>query len=72
MGEIIIQVKGMDCGHCVKEVSETLSAIYGVREVRISLKKSFANVVFDEAVTGADQMAGALDAIGFKVVFSDS
>lgn len=72
MGEIVIRIEGMDCGHCVKEVSETLSAINGVREVRISLKKSFANVVFDESVTGVDQMAGALDAIGFKVVFSDS
>lgn len=72
MGEIAIQIEGMSCGHCVKEVSEALSGINGVRDVRISLKESFARVVFDESVTDADQMVKALDSIGFKVVFSDS
>lgn len=72
MGEIVIQIEGMSCGHCVKEVSEALSGIDGVRNVRISLGKSFASVVFDESVTGADQMASALDAVGFKAIFSDT
>ncbi|VAX24393.1 hypothetical protein MNBD_NITROSPINAE03-1025 [hydrothermal vent metagenome] len=72
MAEIIIQIEGMECGHCAKEVSEALSGINGARKIRISLEKAFARIVFDESVTGADQMIGALDAIGFKAVLSDS
>ena len=69
MGEITLRIEGMSCGHCVKEVSEALSRIGGVSDIQISLEQSSAMVVFDESVTGADQMAGALDAIGFKVEF---
>lgn len=72
MGEIVIQIEGMSCGHCVKEVSEALSSIDGVGDIRVSLKQSNISVVFDESVTGADQMTGALDAIGFRAVVSDS
>jgi len=72
MAEIIIQIEGMSCGHCAKEVFEALSAIDGIEDIHISLEKASARVVYSQSATGAGQMVDALGAIGFKAVFSDS
>lgn len=58
----IIEIKGMNCQHCVAKVTKALNAIDGV-EAKVDLKKKSAVVNFDkdiddkvfiDAITGVD------------------
>jgi copper chaperone len=59
-------VTGMTCEHCVHAVTEELSAIGGVHEVRVSLVPggSSAVTVTSDAELTDEQVAGALDEAG--------
>jgi copper chaperone len=41
-----IKIKGMSCKHCVMAVTKALSAVDGVKDVRVDLEKGEAS--FDE------------------------
>ena len=59
---IVIPVGGMSCQHCVKAVTEKLSAMPGVDKVEVNLQKGEATV------TGAPDMAAlraAIEDLGF-------
>ena len=63
-----IKIEGMMCEHCVKHVTEALSAVDGVEKADVSLKKAFqkhgkavvtcTEGVSDEALTKAVTDAG--------------
>ena len=42
----IIKIKGMSCQHCVMAVTKTLSAIDGIKDVKVDLKSG--QVSYDE------------------------
>ena len=67
MSTSIWTVTGMTCGHCVKAVTEEVTAIEGVDSVEVDLETG--------AVTGAaatdptrEQMAAAVDEAGYALV----
>jgi copper chaperone CopZ len=41
-----IQIKGMICWHCAREVAKSLSEIHGISNVKVDLRKGA--VCFDE------------------------
>ena len=54
-------VQGMTCGHCVRSVTEEISAVDGVESVDVDLEKGTAVVAGDaepEAVKAAVKEAG--------------
>jgi copper chaperone len=61
-----LQIEGMRCDGCVKSVTRVLSALPGVREVRVSLDAGRASVRYDPSKAGADAMRRAVASAGFK------
>ena len=60
------QVTGMTCGHCVREVSEELKNLDGVRDVTVKLQPGGASAVTvsSEAPLTAGAVAAALGEAG--------
>jgi copper chaperone len=61
----VINVDGMSCGGCVKNVTGALQAIAGVAQVEVSLDEKRANVAFDASQTTRDVLMAAIEDAGF-------
>jgi copper chaperone len=66
METIVLEVKGMTCGGCVRSVTNVLKALPGVTSAEVSLDKSQAAVTFDPAVASAAGMRGAVEDAGYE------
>jgi copper ion binding protein len=63
------KVKGMTCGHCVSAVTEEVSAIEGVTDVKVDLA---SGVVTVSSAAPVDEQAvrDAVDEAGYELVAS--
>ena len=59
-----IEVKGMSCNHCVQSVTQALSALEGVANVKVDLLGQTATYEETSPVSEAAVKA-AIEAIGF-------
>jgi copper chaperone CopZ len=64
MSTSIWTVTGMTCGHCVKAVTEEVSAIEGVESVAVDLETGAVTVTAAADPT-REQMAAAVDEAGY-------
>ena len=55
-------VEGMNCGHCVKSVTEALQGVSGVDSVDVSLEKGEAVV---EGSADVAALVAAVEEVGF-------
>ncbi|MEV5749646.1 cation transporter [Actinoallomurus sp. NPDC052308] len=63
------KVKGMTCGHCVSAVTEEVSAIEGVTDVKVDLASGLVTV--SSAAPLEDKaVRDAVDEAGYEVVDS--
>lgn len=62
-----INIKGMTCGHCVMAATKALSALDGIKDVKVDLETGVAN--YDEAkAVDPGAVAAAIKKAGFEVV----
>jgi copper chaperone len=61
---IQLSIEGMHCGACVRRVTNVLSGVEGVRVD--SVEVGSAKLGFDPAAVTPEQIAAAVDHIGFK------
>jgi copper chaperone len=61
-----IKVKGMSCQHCVMSVTKALSAIDGIKDVQVDLKKGQASFTETKSVDSAI-IAQAVKKAGFEI-----
>ncbi len=66
MAEITLKIDGMSCGHCVMSVKKAIDGVAGVGSSDVSV--GAATVVYDDSKTGKDEITGAVQASGYKVV----
>jgi copper chaperone len=66
METIVLKVKGMSCGGCVKSVTSVLTGLEGVSRAEVSLEKGEALVEYDPAGASREQMAAAIEDAGFE------
>lgn len=66
MRETAYTVTGMTCGHCVNAVTEELTRIPGVRDVRVDLGTGRVTVTSDAPLSDAD-VAAAVDEAGYEL-----
>jgi copper ion binding protein len=59
-------VTGMTCGHCVKAVTEEVSAIEGVASVDVDLESGTVTITAAVDPT-RDQVAAAVDEAGYAL-----
>jgi copper chaperone CopZ len=65
-----VLVSGMTCGHCVKAVTDELTALDGVQDVAVELVSGGNSAVTVTSVAPLDSTAvrGAVDEAGYAVV----
>jgi len=63
---ITIKIEGMSCGHCVLAVTEALTEVGGVREVRIDLERGEASFEDDPSVD-LDTVKEAVRKAGYRI-----
>lgn len=62
-----IKIKGMTCGHCVMAVTKSISALEGVKNVKVDLKTGDAT--YEETMTvDPTSVTAAVRKAGFEVV----
>ena len=59
-------VTGMTCGHCVKAVTEEVSAIEGVQSVDVDLESGRVTIT-GEPDPSREQVAAAVDEAGYAL-----
>jgi len=62
-----LEVTGMSCDHCVKAVTNALSAIAGVADVSVSLKEGKVSFSHDPARAPLETITAAIVEEGFEV-----
>jgi copper chaperone len=67
MDNITLNVSGMSCEHCVKAVNNALSAIAGVKDIRVSLKDGKVSFSHDPAKAPLDTIKAAITEEGYEV-----
>ena len=70
MNTVHLEVRGMRCGGCVKNVSAALTALPGVRTVEVDLPTGHVTVNGDLA-QGGDPLVHALTAAGYPAKLAD-
>jgi len=66
MAEVTIKIDGMTCQHCVAAVKKALDAIDGVSSSTVEVGR--AMVSFDSSKTSSDEISGAIQNAGYKIV----
>jgi uncharacterized protein len=64
----VFTIKGMSCASCEIKIENGLSRIEGVKEVKASLAESTVMVSFDSAALGPEELATAIQKLGYEVV----
>ncbi|MDG4828347.1 heavy metal-associated domain-containing protein [Solwaraspora sp. WMMD1047] len=64
-------VSGMTCSHCVQAVTGELTALTGVRDVRIDLPTGAVTVTSD-APLPLDEVRAAVDEAGYQLADADA
>ncbi|MBI9073044.1 MAG: SO_0444 family Cu/Zn efflux transporter [Melioribacteraceae bacterium] len=62
----LLNVEGMSCQHCVKNVNESITALYPNAKVNINLEKG--EVVIDQEDIDLEKIRVAIDSAGYKVL----
>ena len=68
MEQVVLTVKGMSCGHCVKAVEDSVGALKGVQKVDVQLNDGKVNVAFDSGQVSLEEIKETIDDQGYDVV----
>lgn len=68
----IIKIDGMTCEKCVESVHSATGNIDGLISLTVELPTNQATVTFDDSVTSAQVIAGAIEEAGFEASVANS
>jgi copper chaperone len=64
---VTLKVEGMSCGHCVKSIENSVSAISGVDKVEVQLDSGIVNVEFNKDVVVVEQITNTIEEQGYTI-----
>jgi len=64
---IILKVNGMSCEHCVKTITDALSALPGVSAVTVDLKAKTVTAEHDPTLIDLDKIKYGIEAQGYDI-----
>ncbi len=67
MENIVLNVKGMSCNHCVKAVQDSVGALNGVNAVKVDLEAGTVAVEFDGNAVNVGQIKETIEDQGYDV-----
>lgn len=68
MKQTILNVEGMSCNHCVKAVTDALTALDGVSGVDVDLAGKKVMVDYEEDKVSLESMRDAIEEEGYDVL----
>jgi Cu+-exporting ATPase len=66
--ELVLPITGMTCANCAATVERALRKTEGVTEASVNFATERATVHLDASTTGLDELAAAVERVGFGVV----
>ncbi|RKU24976.1 copper chaperone [Candidatus Poribacteria bacterium] len=63
-----LKIGGMSCQHCVKTVTDALTALEGVQRAKVNLRKGEAVVRFNELHITPANLKDAITQAGFEAL----
>ena len=66
MSRITLKIAGMSCEHCVQRVTRALSALPGVKEVKVALTTGTATLEKPEELP-REEIVRAVEEAGYRV-----
>ncbi len=67
MNTMTLKIDGMSCQHCVRSVSNALSALPGVKSVEVDLDKGQAVMAIDESAFNLETAEAAIIDAGYDL-----
>ena len=64
---VTLNVEGMSCGHCVKAIENSVTAISGVDNVQVQLDSGTVNVEFNKDAVEVEQITNAIEVQGYTI-----
>jgi copper chaperone len=61
----LIKIEGMSCGHCVMRVEKGVTALVGVKKVKVDLAKKEGAVTYDPSQITEDAIKAKITEIGY-------
>ncbi|OOF70373.1 heavy-metal-associated domain-containing protein [Rodentibacter caecimuris] len=66
MQKISLNITGMHCNGCVKNLTSILQTHNGVKDVTITLSSGLAEIIFNENEINISQLIEAIEDAGFE------
>lgn len=66
--EIVLNIEGMHCPMCEKNLASALKDTEGVKKAKVSLNDKTAKVTYDDSKTDEAKISAAVSEAGYKVV----
>lgn len=65
-----LKVDGMSCEHCVRNVTEALEELDGVKKAKVNLKKGLAKLKYDPDKVTGDDLIKAVESAGYEALLA--
>ncbi len=66
MTNIVLDIQGMSCNHCVMRVQKALAGVPGVAQASVTLQPGRARVEFDDAAATTQGLTEAVKKAGYS------
>ncbi len=67
LDRVTLKVEGMSCGHCVKSIENSVTAISGVDNVLVHLDNGTVDVEFNKDVVKMEQITNTIEDQGYTM-----
>lgn len=67
MENIILNVQGMSCNHCVKSIEGSVGELKGISNVKVHLETGTVDVEYNSNEVTIEAIKKVIDAQGYKV-----
>jgi copper chaperone len=67
MENVLLNVSGMSCGHCVSAIEGSVGKLNGVNQVKVHLESGKVDVAFDQEKVTIAEIKEAIDDQGYDV-----
>ncbi|MFI5267192.1 MAG: heavy-metal-associated domain-containing protein [Chloroflexota bacterium] len=61
MATTVLKVPDISCEHCEKTITQALSPVEGVRDVRVDIPSKLVHITYDESTISVDKMKEVLE-----------
>ncbi|WP_166639859.1 heavy-metal-associated domain-containing protein [Amycolatopsis sp. SID8362] len=66
-----LRIDGMHCGSCALLIDDAVEDLPGVRSTQTTMKKGRNTVELDPALTGVEDVIGAIEELGYRATLLD-